>query len=78
MATSEEYVRVLAPLIDRPECELSEIDRQTSESGFTLINYSGEDGNCYHEIIIDGEPSWLVTVIIPFLAGSKELGGSRL
>lgn len=66
MSTSaKEYVRVLAPLTEQPKCELSEVDRQTNESGFTLINYSGGDGNNYHQIIIDGQPTWLVIMTVP-------------
>ena len=52
---------VLVPLIKRPDCEITEVDRHTTTDGCTVINYRGVDGNDYHEFIADGEATWFAT-----------------
>jgi hypothetical protein len=40
-----------ARLTAAPECELREVERQTTANGCTLVVYVGEGGDTYHEFI---------------------------
>lgn len=59
-----EHVSVLVPLVKRPICTLTEVDRSVTPGGFDLIHYRGLDGNTYHEFLDNGEVTWLLTVTL--------------